>query len=235
MASYLITGSDKKSRLNKALEMSSKSSQGPDLQILEEPSSITEIREIISKLSRKPFQSAKSSIILAECEKLSIEAQNALLKTLEEPPGDSDIYLLIANKELLLPTITSRCQSIDLGQASSALTGEDLKQAWELYRKGRLAELFEQAPGQSPEVWAEIIRQVLFFQMGGTSLHKKSTAAKLREVLEKKQLEEVSEKLDTQLLLSFLETSQKISVYLGSNANRKLAMENLILALPKLN
>ena len=52
--------------------------------------------------------------IVDEAEKLSPQAQNALLKTIEEPPAYAVILLLTANTGMLLPTILSRCVVLDL-------------------------------------------------------------------------------------------------------------------------
>ncbi len=73
---------------------------------------IEEIRKIISFLSRKPTQGDRNIVAIEQAEKLTIPAQNALLKTLEEPPGNSNIYLITSFPNLLLPTILSRCHLI---------------------------------------------------------------------------------------------------------------------------
>jgi DNA polymerase-3 subunit delta' len=54
--------------------------------------------------------------IVKEAELLSTAAQNALLKTLEEPPDDTYIILLSTARDRLLPTTLSRCQSVGFGQ-----------------------------------------------------------------------------------------------------------------------
>lgn len=57
----------------------------------------------------KPYYGPKKIYIISECEKMTVQAQNALLKTLEEPPSYGLIFLLTTNAEALLPTILSRC------------------------------------------------------------------------------------------------------------------------------
>ena len=57
----------------------------------------------------KPYYGPKKIYIINECEKMTVQAQNALLKTLEEPPAYGVILLLTTNVEALLPTILSRC------------------------------------------------------------------------------------------------------------------------------
>ena len=57
----------------------------------------------------KPYYGPKKIYIISECEKMTVQAQNALLKTLEEPPSYGLIILLSTNAEALLSTILSRC------------------------------------------------------------------------------------------------------------------------------
>lgn len=57
----------------------------------------------------KPYYGPKKIYIISECEKMTVQAQNALLKTLEEPPSYGLIFLLTTNAEALLSTILSRC------------------------------------------------------------------------------------------------------------------------------
>lgn len=70
---------------------------------------ISQIRELQSDIVIKPHKNYKIYVI-NEAEKMTLEAQNALLKTLEEPPGYVIIILITENKETLLNTIKSRCE-----------------------------------------------------------------------------------------------------------------------------
>ncbi|MEG0857831.1 MAG: DNA polymerase III subunit delta' [Terrisporobacter sp.] len=71
---------------------------------------VDEIRELISEVNKKPFEGNKKVIIIHEGNKLTIQAQNALLKTIEEPPSGVFIIMLCESLELVLDTIKSRCQ-----------------------------------------------------------------------------------------------------------------------------
>lgn len=88
--------------------------------------SIDEIRNLQSRLSLRPYQSKVKAAIIYEAQKASLEAQNCLLKTLEEPPRHSLIILTAPEKESLLPTIVSRCRLIDLGWRVKEGTGNIL-------------------------------------------------------------------------------------------------------------
>lgn len=71
---------------------------------------IAEVRQTIKFLSQKPTQSPNNIIVFYNAHLLTIPAQNAILKILEEPPANSLIYLVTDNPDQLLPTILSRCQ-----------------------------------------------------------------------------------------------------------------------------
>lgn len=72
---------------------------------------IAQIRNLQSDIIIKPHKKYKIYII-DKSEKMTVEAQNALLKTLEEPPEYAIIILVTNNKESLLPTIRSRCEIV---------------------------------------------------------------------------------------------------------------------------
>ena len=71
---------------------------------------IRQIRYIISEVAKKPFESGYKVIIIENAEKMTHDAQDAFLKTLEEPSDNTVFILLAENYNLLLPTIVSRCQ-----------------------------------------------------------------------------------------------------------------------------
>ena len=74
--------------------------------------SIDRIREIISRMQLKPFEASRQVCIIKNVEDLSIEAGNALLKTLEEPNASSLLILTTAVPERNLGTIRSRCHAV---------------------------------------------------------------------------------------------------------------------------
>lgn len=84
----------------------------PDLYLIEEPIKIIHIRELTAWISLKPHSSPKRLIILKAIENMTIEAANALLKVLEEPPSYAVIILQALKNERILPTISSRCEII---------------------------------------------------------------------------------------------------------------------------
>ena len=75
---------------------------------------IEDIKRIQKKLFLKPLKSKQKAVIIEDASLLTTEAQNALLKVLEEPPAQTIILLGADTKESLLPTILSRCTLIPL-------------------------------------------------------------------------------------------------------------------------
>lgn len=83
----------------------------------EKPNSIgvDDIREQINDtIMVRPYSSYYKIYIVDEAEKMTQQAQNALLKTIEEPPSYAIIILLTTNQEAFLPTILSRCVQLKL-------------------------------------------------------------------------------------------------------------------------
>lgn len=68
--------------------------------------------EIEERLYLRPFEGRFKVVIVDESERMSPSAQNAFLKTLEEPPPDSVIILVSSRPDSLLPTLRSRCQTV---------------------------------------------------------------------------------------------------------------------------
>ena len=83
----------------------------------EKPGTITidEIRDqVINDIDIRPYYSPYKIYIIADADLMTPQAQNALLKTIEEPPEYAVIMLLTSNIDALLPTIRSRCVRLDL-------------------------------------------------------------------------------------------------------------------------
>lgn len=84
--------------------------------------SVEDIREQLNgDIQIRPYSSPYKVYIIDEADKLSVQAQNALLKTIEEPPSYAVIFLLTENAGTLLPTIRSRCVLLDLKPVSSQI------------------------------------------------------------------------------------------------------------------
>lgn len=66
--------------------------------------------KVIVEIYKKPYEGDKKVVIIYEADKMTVDAQNAFLKTIEEPPKGVFIILLCENLEVILETIRSRCQ-----------------------------------------------------------------------------------------------------------------------------
>ena len=77
--------------------------------------------QIVNDMGIKPYSSPYKIYIVNEAEKMTPQAQNALLKTLEEPPAYGMIILLTTNVDSFLPTILSRCIVLNMKPVPDAL------------------------------------------------------------------------------------------------------------------
>ena len=114
----------------------------PDLMIIEAAGveiKIDQIREAIKFLFMKSYCAARKVLIIKDAQRLNDKSANAFLKTLEQPPSNSIIFILAESLDGMLPTISSRCrkifvptsqESLDLASAQvikSFLAGEKIK------------------------------------------------------------------------------------------------------------
>jgi DNA polymerase III subunit delta' len=85
----------------------------PDVLIVEPGDSgtikVEQVREIVDRAGYRPFEGKRRVVIVDHADALVAAAQNALLKTLEEPPSSSVFLLLTSRPDMLLPTVRSRC------------------------------------------------------------------------------------------------------------------------------
>ena len=84
---------------------------------------VSQIRELQNVINIKPTFSKKSVYIIDDADLMTIEAQNSLLKTLEEPPEYAVIILIVHNERSILSTVKSRCVNIKF----SKLSDKDIK------------------------------------------------------------------------------------------------------------
>ncbi len=73
---------------------------------------IEEVRRAREALSLKPYEAPVNVCVIEDAHMMTVEASNALLKILEEPPAQSMLILISSKKEMLLPTVLSRCSEV---------------------------------------------------------------------------------------------------------------------------
>ncbi|KMZ54550.1 DNA polymerase III subunit delta' [Dorea sp. D27] len=101
----------------------------------EKPSTISvdDIREQVNNtILIKPYQGPYKIYIIPQADMMSVQAQNALLKTIEEPPEYAVIMLLTENADTLLPTIASRCVMLKLRNIKDTLIKKYLMETMEV-------------------------------------------------------------------------------------------------------
>lgn len=88
---------------------------------------VEEVRErVIRAAAYRPFEGGKRVFVVEAAETMRDESQNALLKTLEEPPGFVHLILLAADGEGLLETVASRCQTIEFAPLPAEVLEREL-------------------------------------------------------------------------------------------------------------
>jgi DNA polymerase-3 subunit delta' len=101
----------------------------PDVLVLEPDEGkikIEQVRDAIDRANYRPFEGRRRVVIVDDADAMVSAAQNALLKTLEEPPSASVFLLLSSKPDALLSTVRSRCRPLRLGELNSSEVAEIL-------------------------------------------------------------------------------------------------------------
>jgi DNA polymerase-3 subunit delta' len=102
----------------------------PDVVVVEPEDSgtikIDQVRDVIDRANYRPFEGRRRVVIVDEADALVVPAQNALLKTLEEPPSASVFVLVSSIPDVLLPTVRSRCRPLRFGELTPTEVADTL-------------------------------------------------------------------------------------------------------------
>lgn len=115
---------------------------------------IEEIRKARNVLNLKPYEAPVNACVIEDAHMMTVEASNALLKILEEPPAQSLLILISGKKELLLPTVISRCAEVKFNSLSLVQTKDIIMNSSDIDEKSAffLAGFTEGSPGRALEV-----------------------------------------------------------------------------------
>lgn len=184
--------------------------------------SIDLVRDLKMFFSRAPFASPYKVAVI-QADRLSLEAQQALLKTLEEPPPKSTIFLLAQQAETLLPTILSRCSIISektTPQPAAFTSQAELIRFWKsLLSRGGGERLKETKSFSSDrkdvKIWLET--QILFFRQ---ELIDRVTTGTSRLLL------------SPQHTLTIVKLLNRTARQIDQNLSLRLVLDHLLLDLP---
>ncbi|MBI3983963.1 hypothetical protein HY346_01575 [Candidatus Microgenomates bacterium] len=133
--SYLIVGPPASGKFQTVLALGAEIISHPaDLLVIEpHPDSIgiDQIHQLVQQVALRPV-GQRRLVVIRDAEKMTHEAQNALLKTLEEPPQSTAIVLTANERQRLLATIQSRCQTIAYAPLAEAAIAEHLQAQFKL-------------------------------------------------------------------------------------------------------
>ena len=223
MGSILVCGSNAQKRKEKVNELVSKVDENllkdnhPDrlsIGILKNKKNIgiLQIRKLVEFLSTKPYSSKNKVVVISQAEKMSTQAQNALLKILEEPPFYAIIILSAKTEQSMLPTVLSRCRKISADKSGNEVFIDNKKivhfneiLGYDVGRKLKLAETLAKKDD-------DFVIDLLEFWIR-------------EERFEMTENEKFEKHNNIELLLSFLEDIE------NTNVNVRLALETLFMSI----
>lgn len=173
---------------------------------------IEDVRNIQKKIFLKPFKGEKKALVINLSLGISDEAQNSMLKLLEEPPKSSLILLIAQNSGIFLPTVLSRAKIIEIRHESQEHNDEGFEKLRSLVEIGSALKLAQ-------EVSKEKLKAIVWLE--GTILSARNDMLK--------NLENKQEALRIRKMIHKLElTHYDLKT---TNSNSRLALENLFLNL----
>jgi DNA polymerase-3 subunit delta' len=89
---------------------------------------IEQIRDVVREVGGRPFEARARAFVIDDAHEMTDQAQNALLKSLEEPPATSHVLLVTSAPQALLPTIRSRCQILRMGPLPTSVVQSYLEE-----------------------------------------------------------------------------------------------------------
>lgn len=236
-----LTGETSRERIAKKLH--------PDVHFIE-PSGTTikidVIRELKQKLYLHPLEGKAKAVLIDKPETMTEAASNALLKILEEPPQDTYFILVSAQAARLLPTIRSRCQTLDFSPLSeNDITAHLQRQGFSAEEAGQRALLsqgsLKAAIECDPEFFEEMKKKLAgllkepkpsaIFELSETWSHEDEKIPLLLAALHHLWHEKITGGGATETEFRQWLTLQNAPLQLERHANKQLLFENLLFTL----
>lgn len=171
---------------------------------------IEDVRKIQEKIYLKPFKSEKKAVVIIMKNGATVDAQNSMLKLLEEPPTTTLIYLVTDNFQSFLPTILSRAKIIELREELETNI-ENLEKILTLDKTGDRLYLAQEVSKEKVDAIKWLEGAILAGREEMLKTSDKEEALKFRKLIHKLELTHYDLKT--------------------TNANPRLALENLFLNL----
>ncbi len=198
--------------------------------------SVQEVRSLVQDVSIRPFSSERKVYIVPDAHLMRQEAQNALLKTLEEPPEYVVIILLAHTADAMLETIRSRCQMVELAAKDMEYDPELRKAAeeillgissWDLTQIRAAIQTLEEFKTDAARVlslFASWYRDILYFKasMDPDGLLFPEQLDRIRAA---------SGSMSFEGIQSVLDSIREATLRLDANVNFGLTMELLLLTM----
>lgn len=172
------------------------------------------VKKLQEKVFLKPLKSKTKAVIIAQAHLLTIPAQNALLKLLEEPPEHTLVFLLTESLDALLPTVRSRCTIITSKEKLPFILSkaekqrlQDMVSEWRKNTIGRSLKLAEQLAKDKSET-LQLLQKMIIAERENLFTHPSENQA--------------------HILMSLQETYKVLKT---TNTNPRLALENLFFKL----
>ena len=198
---------------------------------------IDEIRDLKHFLYSKPVNSVKRMAIIDGADRLTNQAQNAILKISEEPPETGLIIMVLENPDSLLPTLQSRFQKIYFGRAASVEIKDHLMKTLNLEEKdaARIAGLSFGRTGRAISIATSDEWKSLSKEAGAFLTHGSSSGAVIKEMADADNRHKINPFLteiisqacgDPEKNHLLLKSIMKRMTYLGDfNVNKRLQLE----------
>jgi DNA polymerase-3 subunit delta' len=198
---------------------------------------IDRMRDLMHEVNLKPAEAEHKVGVIVAADRLNVQAANAFLKTLEEPPPKSVLILLTTDPQRILETISSRCLRLNFGgEGTRALDSE---------RKAWLAQFAEAAAaGEKSLIGRYRLLGVLASKLAETkadaeaSLKAKSPLAKYEEVepeLQEKWEEELAAAIEAEYRRRRAELLADLQAWFRDVWLQTLAVERALFSLPELS